>query len=63
MAVSQIKKEDSMEFDCLKDETKCLKDACSLFMRPNDCAIKSLAISVERIAVALEEIVSIKNKA
>jgi len=46
-----------MDFECLKNKAKCVREECDLFMRPNDCAPKSWAISLERIATVLEEIV------
>ena len=50
------------EFKCLKDKELCIGAECDLFMRPNDCAVKSWAISLERIAVALEQIVATKKE-
>jgi hypothetical protein len=45
-----------MDFNCLKDKKLCVGTECDLFMRPNDCAVKSFALSLERIAIALEKI-------
>jgi hypothetical protein len=43
--------------DCIKNG--CKGDACPLFCRPNDCSIKLIAMSVERVAVVLERIVEL----
>jgi hypothetical protein len=48
-----------MDFNCLKDKKLCVGTECDLFMRPNDCAVKSFALSLERIALASEKIAEI----
>jgi hypothetical protein len=51
-----VKDAEQTTFGCLKDGTRCIKTDCNLFMRPNDCAIKSAAIFFERMVEALETI-------
>jgi hypothetical protein len=45
-----------MDWECLKDNTKCTGESCSLFMYPKDCSINSMAISLRAIAATLQEI-------
>ena len=45
-----------MDWECLKDMSKCSGESCSLFMYPKDCSINSVAISLRAITAALEEI-------
>ena len=44
-----------MDWECLKDKAKCTGESCSLFMYPDDCSIKSIAVSLREIAAAMDE--------
>lgn len=51
-----------VEFGCLKDKKLCIGPECALFTSTTDCAPKSWALSLERIALASEKIAGAMEK-